>query len=364
MSNPIIFGVAATMLTGMSPMNINYYPWFPVVHTEHQEPIIEFETVQQFIDKYCSVEKIEWNEETQEEIKTLELITEITEDNYGLFLEGYGFYLTFDEKFQNEISNWYIEQEILQVEEENEETSDLEEPVFVTYQSLFEQAIIVQDEVLQREAEEQKQQEEIEKPQIEEVVPEVETKPVEVVKPVEKTESTKEVKPSETKPVEEVKPMEESKPVEPQVEEVKPIEKPVEEKVAVAQVQAPTAVVNTVLQKPAANKNVQAFVNAYVSNSEHVIYRSATIYNYQQIISGLPSWNKMSASDKKEINAYLKAEVGKSYQVLLQEAQSVQFTTNDTRVPTAATSFTGFYASLCASSFGLLGYLLSKYKRL
>ena len=360
MSSQFIFGVTTAMLTGFSPVAVNYETHSPMSYEETTE---KFETVQQFIDAYCSVKKIEFNEETETEVETLELIKTIDRENYEQFLDGYDVYLTFDNEFKKEISEWYFNQNIIN---ENDLGFDVE-PRTVTYESLFVDALAMKQQV-----EEEKNQ--MPQPQPEPIIPE--TVEPEYVQP--EYVEPEYVQPEYIEPEyvgsEYVEPeyteLETFTPeiVEPEVQEPTPevrmlqVEEAMEPKLQLQIEEKPA--ITELLQKPKTSNRVEAFVNAYVSNNQGVIYQSATAYNYEQIISGLPSWNKLSSSDKKEVNTYLKEKVGKSYHKLLQEAQAVKISTVSPKVPTAATSFTAFYSSLCASSFGLLGYILSKYKRL
>ena len=145
MSSQIIFGVTTAMLTGFAPVAVNYETQIPMSYKEETE---KFETVQQFIDKYCSVKKIEFNEETEAKVETLELIKVIDEENYEQFLEGYEVYLTFDNEFKKEISDWYFNQQIVN---ENDLGLDVE-PRIVTYESLFVDALACKQKVEREES--------------------------------------------------------------------------------------------------------------------------------------------------------------------------------------------------------------------
>lgn len=112
----------------------------------------------------------------------------------------------------------------------------------------------------------------------------------------------------------------------------------------------------------------QEFIKTYVSENG-MTYKSATQMNYSKIISGLSSWNRLSKEDKDGVNASLQQAGGKTYQKLLQEAQSIQFTSRNTlqvrqmpRINTASTTHAGFYGVLCGLATAILGYLFTKRK--
>ena len=382
MSSQLIFKTTAAILTGLGPMTVSYtIPASSVVEEE-----MEIETVQQFIDIFCSEKKMEWDEEKQEDVEKLYLIEEINEDNYWIVLEGYALFSTFDVEFQKEIQEWYENPEL-----------ELE----FTYETLCTDALNFLEKLEKLEKEEVDKDKESVNPESdkdkEPVKPESDkdkesTKPEsdkdkESAKPdVEKDQETGKETEKETEK-ETVKPesKEESETVKPvpgkQSETKKEINNVVQPeavqpqavvlKTNPAEIQSVQPKAETVL--PVLNTNASAkevsqvaksFVKAYVSNGNGVIYSTATTYNYKQIISGLSSWNKKSTVEKKEINEYLKSQVGKTYQKLLKEAQSVQFSIVNPSIPTATPSYTGFYGALCALSIGLLGYFRSKYKQL
>ena len=389
MSGHVLFNATAAFITGLSPITVNYtIPASALVEEE-----MEIETVQQFIDIFCSEKKIEFDEEKQEEKEVLYLIEEINEDNYWIILEGYALYSTFDEDFQKGINEWY-ENPDLEFEDEKE----------VTYESLCADALSFQEELEKEEAEKEKEdnkkedadksdsdKEESKKEDTDKVDSDKEESKKEDSDKVDsdKEESKKEDSDKVDSDKEESKKEDSDKVVADKSETLKPeVVKPEADKkemVAVPQVlkvekeealkqPAPVQVQPKLadpVAKPApvvvekeANQATKSFVASYVSNANGVVYGSATSFNYKQIISGLPSWNRMNISQKKEINTFLREKVGKSYQVLLKEAQSVQFSIVNPTVDTATPLYHGFYGTLCALSISLLGYLVSKYKQL
>ena len=114
---------------------------------------------------------------------------------------------------------------------------------------------------------------------------------------------------------------------------------------------------------------VQQFIKQYVSDGQGVVYDKATESNYRQIISGLSSWNQLSLDQKKEVNEELIRKVNKSYNLLLQESQRVQFHADPLpekkpSISTGVQGFQGLYGMLSALSVGIFSYLISKYKHL
>lgn len=112
----------------------------------------------------------------------------------------------------------------------------------------------------------------------------------------------------------------------------------------------------------------EEFIRTYASENG-ATYKSATQMNYSKIISGLSSWNRLSREDKDTVNASLQQAGGKTYQKLLQEAQSIQFTSRNTlqirqapRINTASTTHAGLYGMLCGLATAILGYLFTKRK--
>lgn len=148
-------------------------------------------------------------------------------------------------------------------------------------------------------------------------------------------------------------------PVEAAPQVAQPAETTVAKNEAVSKTEEPT---------PKSSSAADEFIATYASESG-MMYRSATGANYTKIISGLSSWNKLSRSDKEAVNTKLQNAGGKSYQKLLQEAQSIQFATPAVtpgrlvpRINTATTTHAGLYGLLCGLASAVLGYLFTKRK--
>ena len=148
------------------------------------------------------------------------------------------------------------------------------------------------------------------------------------------------------------------------VPEADPVENIREEnKSALPAQQASVPAVQQPEQTTTLSEGADTFIRTFASDNG-MIYKSATGNNYSKIISGLSAWNRLSKADKDAVNAALEQQGGKSYQKLLQEAQSIQFGsgTITPRVRTAQATHTGFYGVLCAGALALSVLLLSKRK--
>lgn len=147
-------------------------------------------------------------------------------------------------------------------------------------------------------------------------------------------------------------------------QEAGPVENIQEEnKIAVPTQQASVPAAQQPVQTTTLSEGADTFIRTFASENG-MIYKSATGNNYSKIISGLSAWNRLSKADKDAVNAALEQQGGKSYQKLLQEAQSIQFGSGTIapRVRTAQAAHTGFYGALCAGALALSVLLLSKRK--
>ena len=75
-------------------------------------------------------------------------------------------------------------------------------------------------------------------------------------------------------------------------------------------------------------KTTSSFVDKYVSDKDGNIYKELNASNYEQILSGLAEWNKLSDDEKAAINNQLKAAGSKSYDELIAKAQDMQKAAN------------------------------------
>ncbi|MDD7280936.1 MAG: hypothetical protein PUH10_02965 [Erysipelotrichaceae bacterium] len=68
----------------------------------------------------------------------------------------------------------------------------------------------------------------------------------------------------------------------------------------------------------------QTFINTYLTSQAGYVYTKANSLNYNNILNGLSAWNKLSSAQRNEVNTVLRQTVGKTYQKLLQEAQTIK----------------------------------------
>lgn len=108
----------------------------------------------------------------------------------------------------------------------------------------------------------------------------------------------------------------------------------------------------------------QNFIKTYLTSASGNLFASANNLNYQKIISAMPSWMKLSTTDRNAVNDELVSKVGKKYQKLLQEAQQLSITSGKyVPVNTATNTNTTFYAWLCAASIGMLTFVLKRLRK-
>lgn len=118
-----------------------------------------------------------------------------------------------------------------------------------------------------------------------------------------------------------------------------------------------TAVSNRALSSVSAS--VQTFVQTYLMDDNSNLYTSANAYNYQQILSGLTTFNKMSTEEVSQLNSYLRTNGSQMYITLVSQAQRIQNGgALNTTVNTSASSGFGLYGALFTiSSVGIIAFL-------
>ena len=113
-------------------------------------------------------------------------------------------------------------------------------------------------------------------------------------------------------------------------------------------------------QTTTTSTEAQNFIDTYLTSSAGNVYTQANSLNYRNILNGLSTWNKFTAATRSDVNAILKTRVGKTYQTLLKEAQTIQFngvsqTVAGGSINTATQSNAGLYGALMGLSVGLFG---------
>lgn len=151
-----------------------------------------------------------------------------------------------------------------------------------------------------------------------------------------------------------------------------PVETAKEEKVAVANLNVMPVVspqetkvqVQPAVQAKAVNVVSQSksssFVDTYLKVNG-VLISSANTSNYRQILNSLSTWVSLDSTSRNEINTQLNQQINKTYQSLLQEAQSIS-QGRGIQVNTSINFATNAYASLCVLSASVFAFLFKSSK--
>lgn len=120
----------------------------------------------------------------------------------------------------------------------------------------------------------------------------------------------------------------------------------------------------TVVKQEITSTAADNFIKTYLTSTSGNIFTSANNLNYQKILSAMPSWVKLSATDKNAVNAELVNKVGKKYQRLLQEAQKFSMNAGKyTPVNTSTNTNVTIYSWLCMMSLGVLTFALKRLRK-
>mgnify|MGYP003178648242 CR=1 FL=1 len=370
----------------------------------------EIKDPQDFVDLYCSFKKVTVDAKKQETI-TYTVYETVTEKNYEQILSGKSVYDTLDEKMQKAIN------EILKNTKNKEE-----KPLEKDYTNLYEEALLVQQEVKEKEdakkedavKEEQettnpKQDEnEIEKdqPASDESLQESEdtTKDNEEIEEPEKTEvsdsdveeDTQDVVDQDSNEVEEPADDKTSDTIEAPVITPKIFlanAEPLEESLLVSAIQATpntieqgkvslvsqdvkttteekkesvTPVTSNALELNSLDQDVQNFIKNYLMDTQGNLYTSVTMYNYRQILSGVSSYSDLSTDKVSQLNSYLLAKGSQRYFSLVNQCQHIEnqgsTLTRRPGVDTSSASGFGLYGALMALSSVGFGFLIKRKK--
>lgn len=124
------------------------------------------------------------------------------------------------------------------------------------------------------------------------------------------------------------------------------------------------AKVETVVKQEDTSAAANNFIKTYLTSASGNIFTGANSLNYQKILSAMPSWVKLSATDKNAVNAELMNKVGKKYQRLLQEAQKFSMNAGKyTPVNTSTNTNVTIYSWLCMMSLGALVFVLKRLRK-
>lgn len=306
-----------------------------IMAEETEQEVVEIKTADDFKKQFLCFKIIEI-ENNKEETK-YELFEEINDSNYEVILAGKCFLDTLDESIEEQKQLKEDINNMLDSLKENEENPfDFEEKVS---EALDLQTKIEEQKKLEDQQKEDSSQEE--KLDEEESEEKEESKETEEEEDSEEDEKSKEKEDSEEEKVEEdqkeevgkkTKDIQQEQDIMPLVAyELGPVdlapsvELPVQE-----EIQPQTLLTYSVQTKQevqaltTVSAAAQSFVDTYLTSSMGAIYTKANSTNYTNILNGLSSWNKLSASDRNQVNSILKNAVGKTYQNLLQEAQAIK----------------------------------------
>lgn len=323
-----------------------------------QEPV-EIKTAKDFKEQFLCLKKIEIKD-GKEEI-SYQLIETIDDTNYEQILAGKLFYeqLSLDVSIETKDQSKALKEEIDALFKNEEEPIDFE--------GMVQKAIEINEQIDQEESEKVEETEEKEEQK--------------------ETEDKKEAEEEETEDKqEEVEEEQEEKPVVQEETEVlpvaaftlkndsqsllEPVVQPVIHKEVQPEVQPVVLqeqkLVQTEVKQETKSSGAQSFVDTYLTSSMGAIYTKANSVNYNNILNGLSAWNKLSASERNQVNAILRNSVGKTYQNLLQEAQAIKagyvMESPTVYVNTATQNNTGLWALICSMSAAMMAFLFKKSK--
>lgn len=398
--------VVAASAIGFSGMPI-YAQTTPTQTTVVQTK--EIKDPQDFVDLYCSLKKVTIDTKKQE-IVSYTVYETVTEKNYEQILSGKKVYDTLSKDMQKAVN------EILW-NTKNPEGKLLEKD----YTKLYEEALLMQQTVKEKEEVKPEESEEITKPEQEasENKPPVTEESTSSQEPEKTTEDNKEAeenKETETTEVSkpeteenvqdetESRPEEEKEPVENEAfEEIEaPViapsmflykAEPTEESLLVSATQAAPKtvepqvvtpvvqetkpvvsetketvkpVVSNTLELNTLDPDVQNFIKNYLMDANGNLYTSVTMYNYRQILSGVAGYSDLSTDKVSQLNSYLLANGSQRYFSLVNQCQRIEnqgsTLTKRPVVDTSTSSGFGLYGVLMALSSVGFGFLIKRKK--
>lgn len=353
-----------------------------IVETANETGTIQ--TAEEFLNLYCSY-KNEIKDDQGNVVRTEYLrFTEIDEKNYQIVLEGTEVYEGLNEELKEEINTALSEVIINQ---------DTQATLNKTYPALADEAQKIKDEQSKDQT-----QEEPSIPEQEPTDPATEMPDSNhgAIKEEGSLEETQEEPKEESDPVSEMDSKDTKEPVEAQssdnaaietplqrTQQIETISEPVLLKVATPQqesvsieekaemistaepeiqpVQAKIETTAQPVQTTSANRTlsstdseVQTFVKTYLMDANSTLYTSVSSYNYQQILSGMSAYSKLSTDQVAQLNSYLETNGSSKYITLVSQAQRIDNTsTTPVRrsVNTATSSGFGLYGALMTLSF-------------
>ena len=385
MKKHLAYTMASLMaLSAISAPAVSVYAQTETSTVETANETGTIQTAEEFLNLYCSY-KNEIKDDQGNVVRTEYLrFTEIDEKNYQIVLEGTEVYEGLTEELKEEINKALSEVIINQ---------DTQATLNKTYPELVVKAQQIKDE----QSKDQTQEE----PSIPEQEPtdpatEMPDSTHGAIKEEGSLEETQEEPKEESDPVSEMDSKDTKEPVEAQssdnaaietplqrTQQIETISEPVLLKVATPQqesvsieekaemistaepeiqpVQAKIEIPAQPVQTTSANRTlsstdseVQTFVKTYLMDANSTLYTSVSSYNYQQILSGMSAYSKLSTDQVAQLNSYLETNGSSKYITLVSQAQRIDNTsTTPVRrsVNTATSSGFGLYGALMTLSF-------------
>ena len=385
MKKHLAYTMASLMaLSAISAPAVSVYAQTETSTVETANETGTIQTAEEFLNLYCSY-KNEIKDDQGNVVRTEYLrFTEIDEKNYQIVLEGKEVYEGLKEELQEEINKALSEVIINQ---------DTQATLNKTYLELADEAQQIKDEQSKDQT-----QEEPSIPEQEPTDPATETPDSnnEDIKEEGSLEETQKESNEESEPASKTDSKDTKEPVEVQssdnaaietplqrTQQIETISEPVLLKVATPQqesvsieekaemistaepeiqpVQAKVETTAQPVQTTSANRTlsstdseVQTFVKTYLMDANSTLYTSVSSYNYQQILSGMSAYSKLSTDQVAQLNSYLETNGSSKYITLVSQAQRIDNTsTTPVRrsVNTATSSGFGLYGALMTLSF-------------
>lgn len=424
MKRKLVYTLASAVAFSTVPAT-NVAMVFANENTLKTQQVVQIKTAQEFVNKYCSLQKMDSNGNL---INEYELITSITEKNYQVILSGKTVYDTLSDSLKQEVNTLVqnqlasvmtaeyttydgmvaaaqkVDTQVKQAQEiktdsnttttpENKETTDAQPGQTVIEEK---KEINTEEPGKNQSSNEDKKENSKEEPKDEKKENTSQEDSKEATK-----ENTKEIDKAAKEAVatkEKAEPIDENYGIS-TADLVYPeivayttgIEKQASTETQTIQVEVPvtletlsqpmttqtqevitTSSTTSVAKKSSSSSEdatAQKFIDTYLTSSAGNVYTQANSLNYTNIINGLPEWTKFSSSQKEAVNAILKSKVGKTYQTLLKEAQQIQYngvtssyTGKSTKVNTAVGNESGFYGALMGASVAIGIFITRKRK--
>lgn len=132
-----------------------------------------------------------------------------------------------------------------------------------------------------------------------------------------------------------------------------PAVQPVQEKIETPAQPVEAAAADRTLSST--DSEVQTFVKTYLMDANSNLYTSVSNYNYQQILSGMSAYSKLSTDQVAQLNSYLETNGSSKYITLVSQAQRIDNGSSSGKTSPIRRSVN----TATSSSFGLYGALMT-----